>query len=134
MPSRRSPPAKVTPSGRSMSEAERQLLDALLPLLPRDYLILFALAEGPLHGHGILKAVEEESGGVTLDPANLYRSLKRLERDTLIARSADPAGDRRQNFELTGVGREALTAEANRLVLLADAARARNLVDPKVPA
>jgi DNA-binding PadR family transcriptional regulator len=112
-----------------MSEAERQLLETLLPLQPRDYLILFALAEGPLHGHGILKAVEEESGGVTLDPANLYRSLKRLQRDELIARASVAGDSRRQNFELTGLGREALTAEANRLVLLADAARARNLVD-----
>ncbi|NKB89175.1 MAG: PadR family transcriptional regulator [Acidobacteria bacterium] len=109
-------------------------METLLPLQPRDYLILFALAGGPLHGHGILKAVEEESGGVTLDPANLYRSLKRLERDTLIARSGGQGGGRRQNFELTDVGGEALKAEAQRLVLLADAARARSLVDPKVPA
>lgn len=106
-------------------------LASLLPLQPRDYLILFALADGPLHGHGILNAVEAESGGVTLDPANLYRSLKRLERDALIDRSEAPPGEdsRRRNFELTDLGRDALTAEAQRLVLLAEAARARKLVD-----
>jgi DNA-binding PadR family transcriptional regulator len=116
--------------------AEIELLDALLPLQPRDYLILFALADGPLHGHGILKAVEEESGGIALDPANLYRSLKRLERDALIGRRKAQRleGSRRRDFELTALGRDALVAEAERLVLLADAARARELVGPKVPA
>ena len=109
--------------------------ESLLPLHPRDYLILFSLTGGERHGYGIVKDVEAESdGGVKLDPANLYRSLRRLERDALIARYANDGGGRRQPFGLTDLGQQALSAEAQRLVLLADAARARNLVDPKVPA
>ena len=49
-----------------------------LPLAPRDLLILVVLAEGPSHGYGLIKAVEERSeAGVLLDPANLYRVLRR---------------------------------------------------------
>ncbi len=107
-------------------------IGSLLPLQPRDYLILFALAKRALHGHGILTAVEDESGGVTLDPANLYRSLHRLERKELIARrESDPTGHKlRREFELTELGRQVLVAEAERLVHLAEAARERKLVGP----
>ena len=50
------------------------------PLAPRDLLVLAVLAEGPQHGYGIIKAVEERSSqDVLLDPANLYRSLRRME-------------------------------------------------------
>lgn len=107
-------------------------ISSLLPPQPRDYLILFALADGPLHGHGILKAVENETGGVMLDPANLYRSLHRLERDGLIVRNeSDASGHgRRREVELTELGRQVLIAEAERIAQLADAARERKLVGP----
>jgi len=105
---------------------------ALLPLPPRDYLILFSLAGGPVHGHGILKAIESGSGGVPFDPANLYRSLRKLERDGLVIEAAgrerDPAGPPRRLYRLTRLGRGVLVAEADRLVRLAHAARARHLV------
>jgi len=107
---------------------------ALLPLQPRDYLILLALADGPLHGHGLLKAVEAQAGGVIFDPANLYRLLRKLERDELVveARPADtPADARRRAYELTPLGRSVLFAESARLVQLADTARARRLVGAK---
>lgn len=105
---------------------------ALLPLAPRDYLILFSLIDGPLHGHGMLKVVESAAGGVVLDPANLYRSLRKLERDELVAETRAPgkaadAGTRR-SFALTKLGRAVLSAEAHRLTQLADAARRRKLV------
>ena len=66
---------------------------ALLPVAPRDYLILFALDDGPLHGHGILKSIESGSGGVPFDPANLYGSLRKLERDALVLEATGRAGD-----------------------------------------
>jgi DNA-binding PadR family transcriptional regulator len=105
---------------------------ALLPLAPRDYLILFALVDGPRHGHAILKGVESAAGGVLLDPANLYRTLRKLERDELVdevpgaAKSAE--GPPRRVFQLTKLGRAELAAEASRLAELADAARRRKLV------
>lgn len=105
---------------------------SFLPLQSRDFLILFALSEGPLHGYGILKALEERSGRmVHFDPANLYRSLRKLERDGLVAEAEldDDDGDgRRRSFELTGLGSEVLRAEATRLARLAEAARDRDLV------
>jgi DNA-binding PadR family transcriptional regulator len=105
---------------------------SLLPIAARDYLILFALADGPLHGHGLLKRLESEANGVPFDPANLYRSLRKLERDALVveARSAasEGQGPPRRAYRLTRLGRAALVAEAARLSALTDAARLKKLV------
>lgn len=117
------------------TRAEETSPDNLLPLQPRDYLILFALADGARHGHGILKLVEEHSGGVVCDPANLYRSLRKLDRDGLITEVDDPEPDvdarRRRFYDLTALGRRTLVAESDRLARLADAARARELVSDR---
>ena len=106
---------------------------AQLPLQPRDYLILLALADAPLHGHGLLKAVEAQAGGVIFDPANLYRLLRKLERDELVLEvKAKPRDDsRRRQYMLTALGRSVLMAESDRLARLADTARARKLVTQK---
>jgi DNA-binding PadR family transcriptional regulator len=105
---------------------------SLLPVPPRDYLILFALVDGPRHGHGILKSVESGSAGVPLDPANLYRSLRKLDRDGFVVEATDRATPAsrpiRRRYRLTKLGRAVLTAEARRLTALAAAARARRLV------
>ena len=107
---------------------------ALLPLQPRDYLILLALSDGPLHGHGLLKAVEAQAGGVIFDPANLYRLLRKLERDELVnevresARGSEP---RRRRYALTSLGQSVLMAESDRLAHLTAAARKRKLVSHK---
>jgi len=105
---------------------------SLLPLPPRDYLILFALIDGPRHGHGILKAVEQESGSVLFDPANLYRSLRKLERDDLVVETDGPdaaaEGPARRFYRLTKLGGAVLAAEAERLARLTDAARAKRLL------
>jgi DNA-binding PadR family transcriptional regulator len=83
-------------------------VDELLPLQPRDYLILLGLADGEVHGHGILKVMEEHSGGVLFDPANLYRSLRKLERDGLVAEVEDPPPSEdarpRRYYQLTELG------------------------------
>jgi DNA-binding PadR family transcriptional regulator len=106
---------------------------ALLPLQPRDYLILLALVDGALHGHGLLKAVEAQAGGVLFDPANLYRLLRKLEREELVLEvKADARSDtRRRQYALTALGRSVLVAESERLAHLADSARARKLVAHK---
>lgn len=87
------------------------------PLAPRDLLVLAVLAEAPQHGYGIIKAVEERSShDVLLDPANLYRSLRRMQADGWIdeARRA-PGDDRRRTYRITARGRAILTAEVTRL-------------------
>ena len=104
-----------------------------LPLSPRDFLILLVLVDGPLHGWGILKAVEERVGDeVLMDPANLYRSMKRLKRDGIVDEAANDAAesaDQRRNFELTELGRAVVRAEAGRLARLTEVAQAAQLVD-----
>ncbi|MCI0433213.1 MAG: PadR family transcriptional regulator [Gemmatimonadetes bacterium] len=90
------------------------------PLAPRDLLILAALAEGELHGYGIIKAVEErEDARLALDPANLYRVLRRMRRDGWIRESAGDADDaRRRTYAVTARGRAVLREEVERLDLL----------------
>ena len=108
--------------------------ESLIPLNPRDYLILFSLASGERHGYGIVKQVEADSHGqVSLDPANLYRSVKRLIRTGVIAESderptEESGGQPRRYYTITKFGLEVVALEAQRLATLADAARAENLI------
>ncbi len=104
-----------------------------LPLSPRDFLILLVLVDGPLHGWGILKAVEERVGDeVLLDPANLYRSMKRLKRDGIVDEAAGQdegaSADQRRDFDLTDLGRAVVRAEAARLARLTQVAQAADLL------
>jgi DNA-binding PadR family transcriptional regulator len=93
-----------------------------LPLAPRDLLILAVLAEGPLHGYGLIKGVEERSSsGVLLDPGNLYRVLRRMREQGWIEDTAEDE-ERRRTHRITRAGRRVLKAELDRLErLLADA-------------
>jgi len=97
-----------------------------LPLAPRDLLILAVLSEAPLHGYGIIRAVEERSeSGVVLDPANLYRVLRRMQRSDWI-RELPEAGDeggRRRTYAITRSGEAVLRAEVARLERLIDRTR-----------
>jgi len=105
-----------------------------LPLSPRDFLILLVLADGPLHGYGILAAVEGRVGNdVPLDPANLYRSLKRLRRDGIVEEAEPPTDDeapleQRRYFRLTSFGREVAVEEAARLARLTRVALKARLI------
>lgn len=118
-----------------MSDAE-----SLIPVNPRDYLILFSLVRAERHGYGIVKDVESGSrGGVRLDPANLYRSLKRMMASGLVEETDGPAqdaaGDRRKYYRLTSLGRRVVELEAARLAALTRAARALDLIaEPERPA
>jgi DNA-binding PadR family transcriptional regulator len=94
-----------------------------LPLAPRDLLILAVLAEGPSHGYGLIKAVEERSqSGVLLDPANLYRVLRRMRELGWIV-EAEGESSRRRVHRITERGRVLVTAELARLERLLDQAR-----------
>lgn len=98
---------------------------AHLPLAPRDLLILAVLAEGPNHGYGLIKAVEARSqAGVLLDPANLYRVLRRMRQEGWIAEVDADGGDaRRRTYGITADGRRLLAAEIGRLEQLLGQAR-----------
>ena len=95
-----------------------------LPLAPRDLLILAVIAEGPIHGYGLIKSVEDRSNaGVLLDPANLYRVLRRMKDRGWIQEASGGSGERRRTYEITLEGRALLAAELVRLEQLLDQAR-----------
>ncbi len=115
---------------------ENPELEKLLPLRPRDYLILYALTSGAQHGYGIIRTVEQETDGTArLDPANLYRAVKRLSRQGLVSEAEDASddeeatpGERRRYWQITELGRRVVTAEAARLAQLTALARASGLI------
>jgi DNA-binding PadR family transcriptional regulator len=105
--------------------------DATAPLTHVVFHVLLSLTHGPLHGYGIMKRVEEDSG-LAMGPGTVYGSLNRLLETGLIAEveaEAGPGADPRRGraFELTGAGRAALTAEAARITRLARLDEVRRL-------
>jgi DNA-binding PadR family transcriptional regulator len=121
----------------------RVLVDAesMIPINPRDYMILLALAGEERHGYGIVKEVERVSHGrVRIDPANLYRAIKRMVTTGLVERSderkaRDASHERRRYYRITQLGAEVVRLEAGRLAELTAVAQARNLIpEGDVPA
>ena len=105
-----------------------------LPLTTAVFFILLALCDGEKHGYAIMREVEKNTAGrVTLGPGTLYGAVKRLLKSGLIAETGerpDPALDdaRRRYYELTGLGREVLAAESERLASMVDIARYKNVL------
>ena len=77
-----------------------------------DLLLLAILSGRPLHGYGIIEALRERSDGAfTLPEGTVYPALHRLEEAGLLAsRWSEANGRRRREYEISGVGREALRA------------------------
>lgn len=102
--------------------------DRHLPLKPVDFHILLVLTEGDLHGYGMVKAIEEHSGGtIRLEPGNLYRYIRRLVDEGMVAPAARQRAEgeeRRRYYTVTPTGRDVLAAEADRMRVLAAAAEA----------
>jgi DNA-binding PadR family transcriptional regulator len=93
---------------------------ALLPLRPRVFGILLALAEGPRHGYGIMRELHDEAGeGWLLGPGTLYRTLKEMQQGGLITATAGPGeesdGPPRRYYQLSGFGKRVAAAEAGRM-------------------
>ena len=106
----------------------------LEPLPSAAFQILVALAGEDLHGYGIMRQVEEQTGGRTrLGPGTLYSSIRDLLEGNLIeelaARKDAKAGtERRRYYRLTSAGRKLACNEAARLADLLRAARARKIL------
>ena len=103
------------------------------PLREPTFLVLAALGPGPLHGYGIIKAVEEMSEGrVRLRAGTLYGALERLESQGYVAFDGEGSdgGPARRYFRLTPTGQLLLTSEASRLAANARIAFARLQVEP----
>jgi len=106
-------------------------MDSRLPLTPLSFQILVALADGPKHGYGILKEIEEGSGGsLKSSTCTLYLAIQRLEQEGLLEeeRNASASDSRRRYYRLTPDGREVAIAETRRLASLLAVARGKKLV------
>lgn len=104
-----------------------------LPLTHLSFHVLLALADAPLHGYGIIKAIEADTDG-RMSPSTgaLYLALQRMEEEGLLEATPErPAADddaRRKYYRLTAAGRRVATAESARLAALVRVAAARRLV------
>jgi DNA-binding PadR family transcriptional regulator len=92
-------------------------------------MILLAVANEPRHGYGIIRDVEQRSeGAILLQTGALYRNLKRLRLDGLLAEVGAPAGEtsddaRRRYYSITKLGAAVLDAEIERMSMLVRAAK-----------
>ena len=97
------------------------------PLTPAVFHILFALADGPLHGYAIMQAVDDVSGpGLRMGPGTIYGSIQRMEEAGLV-RELGSSDAKKRRYALTSNGRKALRAESERLAHLSDLVRAKGL-------
>ena len=106
----------------------------LLPLKPVDLQLLLALADGELHGYGLVLAIERATDGLLpLDPGHLDRVSQRLLDEGVVAESparrASPGEERRRYYEITPLGRRVLVAELRRLQSLVASPAVRALVE-----
>lgn len=93
---------------------ENHLLEAL-PLSTASFFVLFALADADKHGYRIMQEIRILSGEtVSLGPATLYTTIKKLSDQGLISETAEWEGDRRRTYALTSDGRRLLGAEFRR--------------------
>ena len=92
------------------------LISKFSPLTEATFYILLSLTE-PLHGYGILKKVEEMSGGrLKLAAGTLYGALSTLERNKLIVlMGEDEKNKRRKLYQMTESGRALIRFEIERL-------------------
>ncbi len=106
-------------------------IDALLPLKPQDYHILFVLLDGECHGYRMVKEIERQtSGQIRMEAGNLYRSIRRLMKQGLVAESgrrpaAESDDERRRYYRITDFGKKVFAAETSRMRSVVEAAEAR---------
>ena len=121
-----------------MRDADREEIDALLPLQAATFHILVALADEDRHGYAIIQDVAARTNGaIRLSPGTLYRSIQRMLDDGLIVETnerppADDDDERRRYYHLTKFGAAVAKAEAGRLAELVRLARARGLAPRKI--
>jgi DNA-binding PadR family transcriptional regulator len=105
----------------------------LNPLPAAAFQILLSLADENLHGYGIMRQVEEQTGGrMRLGPGTLYSSIQALLEEKLIEEVNLPEDEklgqeRRRYYRLTSAGRKLARSEAERLACLLRVARAKKI-------
>lgn len=109
--------------------------EQLLPLTPAMFHIMLALVDGEQHGYAIMQTVDQLTNGqMKLVPGTLYRSIKKLLDDGLIAEVEDrPDPDlddeRRRYYRLTPFGQRVAAAEVRRLAHLVSIQQAKKLME-----
>lgn len=93
------------------------------PMRHPVFAILLALAEGPRHGYGLMQRLGSDPlSSWSPGPATLYRTLRDMEGDGLIAAADGPSeesgGPPRRYYALTRLGRARGQAEAERMAAL----------------
>jgi len=100
--------------------------------------ILFALADGQLHGYAIMREVERISEGkVRMGPGTLYGAVKKLLLSGWIEevegrRGSGKDDERRRYYRLTGLGTRVLNSEVSRMRALVRLARGKKLISASV--
>lgn len=86
------------------------------PLSESTYLVLLALAKEALHGYGIIKKIEEYSGGdIILAPGTLYGVLNNLQKQNLIELvTAEKESRQKKIYRLTDEGHTSFRHEYDR--------------------
>ena len=108
--------------------------ESFIPLTPAVFHIMLALADGEKHGYAIMQEVEAiSSDQIKMGPGTLYGSIKRMIANGLIEEvdeRPDPNLDdqRRRYYRLTGLGSTVLSAEAQRLAVLLERARTKQVL------
>ena len=87
---------------------------ANLPLTEAVYYILLSLME-PMHGYGIMQNVETLSGGrVRLAAGTLYGAINTLLERGWITALPGTKDSRKNEYQITDLGKEAVAAEITR--------------------
>ena len=93
-----------------------------------SFFVLTALADGPLHGYGVIQEVERLSGGATkLRAGTLYAAFDRLSAAGLIEVASEEVvdGRLRRNYRLTAPGKAVLSVESHRRMAISKEALRR---------
>jgi PhnB protein len=104
-------------------------LTAARRLTAAELLIALGLADGPAHGYLLMQRVGTIGDGADVGAATMYRSLRRLLADGLVAQAgqAPEEDERRRPYRLTDRGLRALAAEGRRMAALVGEAVARGV-------
>jgi DNA-binding PadR family transcriptional regulator len=103
-----------------------------IPLTDLSFQVLLALTGEPLHGYAILKTIEARTDGrLQPESGTLYTAIRRLRRDGLLNVDSSGAGRRGRSYRLTGLGREVVRLESERLADLVQEARSRRILQPE---
>jgi len=114
--------------------ADKESVDALLPLQPTSFHILLSLADEDRHGYAIIQDIARRTNGeVKLSAGTLYRSIQRLQEQGLIIETRTrPApkddDERRRYYSITPMGEATAEAEVRRLHSLLKMARSCGVV------